>query len=90
MLQESNIIKKPTNKTNMTPKEKAKELYLKFQVPSYCQAKAGMGSDWRRQAAKEYALIAVDEILKAVDSDWSFMQKRIDYWQEVKQEINLL
>jgi len=42
------------------------------------------------ELAKQSALIAVDEILKAVESDWSFMEARQEYWQEVKQELDLL
>lgn len=59
----------------MTPKEKAKELILKF---------AFKGAQHEGEA-KKFALIAVDEIIKALDSD------RIIYvWQEVKQEIEKL
>lgn len=64
----------------MTPKEKAIELILKFEFK---------GAQHEGEA-KNFALIAVDEILKAVESDWGFMQVRKEYWQEVKQEINKL
>jgi hypothetical protein len=72
----------------MTPKEKARELrdkmYLKIpavydptNLPHF-------------PIAKEMSLIAVDEIIKAVESDWSFMEARQEYWQEVRSEIELL
>ena len=61
----------------MTPKEKARELYEKFTFPCWeCDEFA---------KAKESALIAVDEILKLdiyKSDQW--------YWEEVKEEINLL
>ena len=66
----------------MSAKEKAKELVDNFTF--MCKE---CDYDWN---AKKCALIAVDEILKAVNSDWSFMQKRIDYWNEVKTEIQKL
>lgn len=69
----------------MTPKEKALELVDKFlsckdYSNSYCVIPI-------QDDAKQCALIAVDEILKALESDWSFMEIRQEYWQEVKQEI---
>jgi hypothetical protein len=59
----------------MTPKDKAKELLYKMQLDWGCNC---CHNDW----AKECALIAVDEIIKAVEGKYD------DYWQEVKQEIN--
>ena len=64
----------------MTKKEKAKELLDKMSLDWYC-------NECHNDFAKECALIAVDEILKAVQSDWSFMEVRQEYWQKVKQEI---
>lgn len=56
----------------MTPKEKAKELVDKF---SWIDC----SSD-----AKQCALICVDEILETyIDLD-----PKLNYWEEVKQEIN--
>jgi hypothetical protein len=68
----------------MTPKEKAKELYFKmYDVYGY---------DDYHLRAKKCALISVDEIL---DDDMYGMEeehfeKRINYWEEVKKEIELL
>ena len=63
----------------MTPKEKANELVDKF-----------IQTNGNAFFAKECALIAVDECLVAVESDWGFMQRRIEFWQQVKQEIQKL
>ena len=70
----------------MTPKEKA--LYL-------CQKFGYLGIKWEQteyttfslENAKQCALIAVDEIMNALEKngDWNY-----DYWQEVKQEIEKL
>ena len=61
----------------MTPKEKAKELVFKFDDT--------MEFSTPQRFAKQCALIAVDEILKAIGfSDNKF------YWQEVKQELEKL
>jgi hypothetical protein len=66
----------------MTPKEKAKELYFKMHSQKQIVSKE----------AKQCALIAVDEIIKAVnDPDDTFLSKDgVDYWEEVKQEIKAL
>ena len=73
----------------MKEKEKAKELFNK-----YCFAirteETDSGYFTNVIYAKECALIAVDEILKAVQSDWSFMEVRQEYWQQVKKEIDKL
>jgi hypothetical protein len=74
----------------MTAKEKAIELMNKYQYAvrfdeSETQYFANMHS------VKECALIAVDEILKQC---WDYrdidLQASYDYWQEVKQKIQLL
>ena len=71
----------------MEPKEKAIELFGKYAM--YLRANL-MYDEEANEDAKQCALIAVNEIIKAVESDWSFMEKRQDYWQEVKQEIEKL
>jgi hypothetical protein len=74
----------------MSAKDKAKELMDKYQYAvrfdeSETQYFANMHS------VKQCALIAVDEILKQC---WDYrdidLQASYDYWQEVKQEIQLL
>jgi hypothetical protein len=67
----------------MTPKEKAIELFDKMysiNIDEFISI----------HASKNAAKISVDEILKALESDWSFMEVRQEYWQEVKQEIEKL
>ena len=71
----------------MTPKEKAEQLVNKYF--------RDINLDW--YDAIECALIAVDEIIKSEPSQKSMImggvQLRylaIDYWQEVKQEIEKL
>lgn len=65
----------------MTPKEKAKELISKFTFLKLPE------SDSKFYNPKQCALIAVDEIMNALEKngDWNY-----DYWQEVKQEIEKL
>jgi hypothetical protein len=60
----------------MTPKEKAKELVDKFRISKAITEGYG----------KQFALIAVDEILSVV---W-YVPVDIEYWQDVKKEIELL
>ena len=66
----------------MTPKEKAEELVAKFEW--YCEEVM--------EYQKDCALIAVDEILKSNPYEVSKtdMDSNIEYWQEVKQEIEKL
>lgn len=66
----------------MTPKEKAKELFDQMD-----NVVGGGNYD-----AKEYALIAVDEIIEEVREycDDNFHQDRLVYWQEVKTELEKL
>lgn len=70
----------------MTPKEKAIEL-----VDNYDETLTYLES---KNKAKQCALIAVDEINKvyeSLDEDADIMfKKELNYWQEVKKEIELL
>ena len=77
----------------MTPKEKAKELFNKYfdmKWQSYNISKMSIKS-MTKSAAKQCALIAVEEILK---SHYVLLTgiKAItyNYWQEVKEEIEKL
>ena len=65
----------------MTPIEKAKELCNKFSLE---KTQDGYKMFQTIEETKRCALIAVDEILKAVIS---IADKKYDYWQEVKKEI---
>jgi hypothetical protein len=72
----------------MTPKEKAKELYNKF----YNTSSHPHHVESRKNNAIKCALIAVDEIIAsnpiAFDEDDNCIEKQ--WWQEVKQQIELL
>jgi hypothetical protein len=75
----------------MTPKEKAEELVIKMYqpLPASKEAEKGKENLYYNQynAAKQCALIAVDEILKTFDCT---TPQSIEYWQEVKKEIQKL
>lgn len=66
----------------MTPKEKANELVYNF-CDVDVEYMLHFGMEWGM--AKQCALICVDEILNIL-----FQHHEIDYWKEVKQEINKL
>ena len=77
----------------MTPKEKVEELYNKYEQ---------LGKDFTRgvsmaEFAKQCALIAVDEIFEFMKMDDEYTEtvsnansKWVDYWLEVKKEIEKL
>jgi hypothetical protein len=65
----------------MIPKEKAEELVNKMERPMD-------GVSIFRLAAKQLALIAVDEII-GNDTIYLYLHQ-IDFWKEVKQEIEKL
>ena len=73
----------------MTPKEKAKELFNK-----YCFAirteETDSGYFTNVIYAKYCALIAVDEVIEALHEHHWQNRLIIDYWEEVKHEINNL
>ncbi len=66
----------------MTPQEKAEEILYKFKNS---ECKDGYNDVRDIFASKRCALIAVDEILSIL-----FQHHEIDYWKEVKQEIEKL
>jgi hypothetical protein len=70
----------------MTPKEKAKELYFKmYNIYGY---------DDYHLRTKKCALIAVDELINSTLPSCEFggiiNNNTIEYWEEVKQEIEKL
>ncbi len=74
----------------MTPKEKAKQIVEKYETLNY-EWDGAISKGW----AKEGALIAVDELSKfLIDSeseDFNLPDEfSIQYWEEVKQEIEKL
>ena len=74
---------------NMTPKEKAIELHNKILNITFDDRDIPGEPTW---VSTKCALIAVDEIIKANPYEVSKtdMDSTIDYWQEVKQEIENL
>ena len=74
----------------MTPKEKAQELVQKY----YNRFEHTISDEYAEveyEVCKQCALIAVDEILEAID--WHIYEspnREISFWQEVKQEIENL
>ena len=82
----------------MTPKEKANELVDKFdqRFPLKMDVITTRGDlSWEYdnwEQAKQCALIAVDEILDddMYDMSQELFENRINYWQQVKQEIENL
>jgi len=78
----------------MTPKQKAEELFNRYWLKVYNEKGfPAMG----KNAAKDCALIAVDEILKEyaqaenhIEDIMGRISLYIKYWQEVKQEIERL
>jgi hypothetical protein len=75
----------------MKPKEKAEELIDKFENYSFMDIDKKISSF---NSAKQCALVAVDEIINTgllLDSSIYVMVKTsLDYWQQVKQEIEKL
>jgi len=80
----------------MAPKEKAKELVEKMKnIPSEKTEKNKIHFLVMKQTAIRQALIAVDEILSelfeiTLVTESSYVHKHIDYYQEVKNEIEKL
>ena len=71
----------------MTPKEKAKELCVKFFEPSVFEYEK---KQYFEEMAKQCAIICVDEILEALEHHTWQNKDWIRYYKEVKQEINKL
>jgi hypothetical protein len=64
----------------ISPKEKAEELVNKMERPMD-------GVSIFRLAAKKLALIAVDEVIESLHEHHWQNRLIINYWEEVKQEI---
>ena len=69
----------------MTPKEKAQDLWLRY----YELIDDDYSNEAAKNMAKEYAQIAVDEIMKSLD-DVLHPNPFGQYWNQVKQEIENL
>lgn len=72
----------------MTPKEKAFELAHKFRL---LEIRTSENSHMMisMDDAKQCALIAVDEIMNVIIGSYDYELEKI-YWQDVKNEIELL
>jgi hypothetical protein len=72
----------------MTPKEKAQELVLKYLRIKTHKMFNGW---WHKITAKQCALIAVNEL---INQCWNYREidlgLALEYWEEVKQEIEKL
>ena len=71
---------------NLDAKEKAKELFSKYQ--NIYLTEDSMGID--DELAKQCALIAVDEIISIKLLWFQKDTEYLDFWQEVKKEIEKL
>jgi hypothetical protein len=69
----------------MTAKEKAEELYCKYDSLFKAPFK-------KHQQIKECALVAVNEIIEEVvnSADLDYLTSRVFYWKQVKKEIEKL
>jgi hypothetical protein len=76
----------------LTPKEKAKELVEKYRGVAHSDFHNQTGYDeaQREENQKQCALIAVDEIINSRPAITDSQIQYINYWNEVKQEINNL
>ena len=73
----------------MTPKEKAKELYDKFN-PHARVWDCYSDEPLKENHAKQCALICVDEIIHDMQIRLGLDKEDVEYWQDVKTEIEKL
>jgi hypothetical protein len=74
----------------MTPKEKAEQLIERFSKFSWESQQNEFVKESVLNSSKQCALIAVDETLRALHFNvWTNVDE-INYWKEVKQEIEQL
>ena len=72
----------------MTPKEKAKDLVDEYLDQIQMLDKYGLNLySENLYFSIQCAIIAVDELLNDCDASSPFEEKRINYWQEVKEEL---
>ena len=74
----------------LTPKQKAKELVDMF--TGYTRVfHDSLGWENHIDSAKECSLMAVNEMIEVLDKmEWTFTDKKADYYREVKKEIEKL
>ena len=75
----------------MTPKQKAEQLVDKYldEIPANTNTEFNAFAELDLSCSKRCALIAVDEIIQALD-DVLFPNPFRQYWEEVKKEIEKL
>jgi len=71
----------------MDAKDKATELVDKFYNEIDC---ASLTDEISEDKAKQCALICVDEMLKEIKPSLVYHKRDVEYWQEVKEEIEKL
>ena len=71
----------------MTSKEKAEELFNRFNKEGLHQISPFINRTIRKEMIKQCALILVSELLNTLDKGDNF---NIEYWQEVRKEIENL
>jgi hypothetical protein len=71
----------------MSPKEKAKELFERFNKEGLHQISSVINRFIRKEIIKQCGLIAVDEIINAGKDVDEFSDS---YWKQVKQQIEKL
>lgn len=75
----------------MPPKEKAIELIDRMNNQAITIQQWQTSSDYAKNDLKRKVLIVIDEIIKELlECGEVWMKSRIKYWQQVKQEIELL
>lgn len=74
----------------ISPKEKAEELFITYIHKGMNQIQPVINRVIRKDMAKQCALIAVQEILENYYKNHFQTGKKIDYWIEVKEEIEKL
>ena len=67
----------------MTAKEKAKDLYSKYEFV-YIQNYTS------KHEVKQCAIIAVDELINDCDASSPFEEERLKYWEKVKEQIEAM
>jgi len=71
----------------MTPKEKAKDIFDKF---AFEKTTEGYKMFQTSNESKRCSLIAVNEIIDDIDKSLMYSNIEIEWWQEVKEEIQKL
>jgi hypothetical protein len=76
------------------PKEKAEELFITYVNKGMNQIKPVINRVIRKEMAKQCALIAVDELIESTlpscEFGGKFNNNTIEYWIEVKNELEKL